>query len=292
MLSFLKRAKKKGKDTVVSSSQLLGGETAPLKSKNVKPTLYFHPSWGEVAQEQKYIYQFLHKSLPSLQENQISLAGIEAERRDNTYYITTFIRNSVSQPISFETITLLLLNKEDEICARKTFNLSNLEDIPSNVNMPWTFTFEESTMTEAKLSAEGWQLAFEFEKEHTLDLDPAWAAQLADSAKEKLQELVAGLTPPKENELNFLGLQARLAENNGLHTTILLRNGHNRNITLEQLPLHISDATGNVIAKSSFNLKNFEIKANSTKPWTFTFPTTVVAQQDIDLSTWTAFIPK
>ncbi len=151
---------------------------------------------------------------------------------------------------------------------------------------------EESTMTDAKLSAEDWQLAFEFDKGHTLDLDPVWAAQLADSAKEKLKEIVAGLTPPKENELNFLGLQARLAENNGLHTTILLRNGHNRNITIEQLPLHISDATGNIIATGSFNLKNFEIKANSTKPWTFTFPTTVVAQQDIDLSTWTAFVPK
>lgn len=292
MLSFLKRGKKKGKDTVVSSSQLLGGEETTPKNKNVKPTLYFHPSWGEVAQEQKYIYQFLHKSLPSLQENQISLAGIEAERRDHTYYITTFIRNSVTQPISFETITLLLLNKDDEICARKTFDLSNLENIPSNVNMPWTFTFEESTMTDAKLSAEDWQLAFEFDKGHTLDLDPVWAAQLVDSAKEKLKEIVAGLTPPKENELNFLGLQARLAENNGLHTTILLRNGHNRNITIEQLPLHISDATGNIIATGSFNLKNFEIKANSTKPWTFTFPTTVVAQQDIDLSTWTAFVPK
>ena len=33
MLSFLKRGKKKGKDTVVSSSQLLGGEETPMKSK-------------------------------------------------------------------------------------------------------------------------------------------------------------------------------------------------------------------------------------------------------------------
>lgn len=113
------------------------------------------------------------------------MAGIEAERRDHTYYITTFIRNSVAQPISFETITLLLINKDDEICARKTFDLSNLENIPSNVNMPWTFTFEESTMTDAKLSAEDWQLAFEFDKEHTLDLDPVWAKTTSRFCKKR-----------------------------------------------------------------------------------------------------------
>ncbi len=80
MLSFLKKARKKGRDSVISSSQLLGTEENSNNTKNVKPNLYFHPSWNEVSQEQKYIYQFLHKSLPTLQENQISLAGIESKK--------------------------------------------------------------------------------------------------------------------------------------------------------------------------------------------------------------------
>jgi len=292
MLSFLKKARKKGRDSVISGSQLLGTEENSNHTKNVKPNLYFHPSWNEVSQEQKYIYQFLHKSLPTLQENQISLAGIESKKHENAYYITTFIRSSVKHPIQFETLTLSLLNKNGETCARQAFDLSHLEEIPSNVNMPWSFVFEENSITEATLSPEDWQLVFELKGKHSLDLDPIWQEKLPESAIMKLQEIVANLNPPAEDEINFRGLNAVVEENGDLNATILIRNGYNQNITLEQLPLHISDRSESTVAEKTFALKDFQIKANSTKPWTFTFPADSVSKEPIDLSKWKAFIPQ
>ncbi|MCU5170501.1 accessory Sec system S-layer assembly protein, partial [Bacillus paranthracis] len=241
MLSFLKKAKKNGKDTTVSSNQLFGQESTNTENKTVKPTLYFHPSWGAVGQEQKYIYQFLHKELPRLEEYQISLSGIEIEKRDNGYDVAVFIRSTVPKPISFEEVTLILLNKEKKLCARKTFNLSALGDIPANVNMPFIFTFEQETITDAELSQTDWELAFELESKHVLDLDPSWEAQLPEASKEALRNFVDNLTPPNDGEINFLGLQAARKENGDLHTTLLIRNGCKDNIQLEQLPLHIED---------------------------------------------------
>ncbi|MGE7863014.1 accessory Sec system S-layer assembly protein [Bacillus mobilis] len=293
MLSFLKKAKKKGKDTVVSSSQLLGNtETAVNNNKKIKSALYFHPAWGEIELEQKYIYQFLHKDLQDLQENQVSLAGIDTELKDGNYRITVFIRNSAAQPIKFEKVTLQLLNKDEEICARKTFDLTDLGAIPANTSMPWVFTFEKDTTTNANLSKEDWQLAFEFKPEHTLDIDPTWESQITNETKQQLQQLVSNLTPPGETEVNFFGLQTNLEENGDLHISILIRNGYNQTIRLEQMPLHISDASGEVIAKGNFKLGNFEVKANSSKPWTFTFNAASVLKKELDLSTWKAFIPQ
>ncbi|MGG2067001.1 accessory Sec system S-layer assembly protein [Bacillus sp. S14(2024)] len=292
MLSFLKKAKKTGKDTAVSSAQLFGQEEASTPNKPIKPVLYFHPSWGEVGQEQKYIYQFLHKELPSLQENQISLAGIEVKTQDDSYHVAAFIRSSIPKSINFGATTLLLLNKDEQVCARKTFDLSELGDIPTNVNMPWIFTFDKETTTHAPLSNEDWQLAFEIKDKHQLDLDPTWETELPEESKMQLREFVANLTPPTEGEINFLGLQAHKQENGDLHTTILIRSGYNRSIQLEQLPLHIADASGDVVAQGSFTLTNFEVKANTTKPWTFIFPASLVKKEDIDLSTWKAFVPQ
>ncbi|MGG1788589.1 accessory Sec system S-layer assembly protein [Bacillus mycoides] len=292
MLSFLKKAKKKGKDTTVSSNQLFGQEETTSQNKTVNPVLYFHPSWGDVAQEQKYIYQFLHKELPRLQEYQISLSGIEIEKRDGAYDVAAFIRSSVPKPISFEEVTLLLLNKDKKLCARKTFNLSALGDIPENVNMPFVFTFEQETITEAELSQSDWELAFELESKHQLDLDPSWESQLPEASKDALRNFVDNLTPPNEGEINFLGLQAALKENGDLHTTLLIRNGCKDNIQLEQLPLHIEDASGEVVVKGAFTLPNLEIKANTTKPWSFVFPASSILKQNMDLSSWKAFVPQ
>ena len=230
--------------------------------------------------------------MPTLQENQISLAGIESKKHENAYYITTFIRSSVKHPIQFETLTLSLLNKNGETCARQTFDLSHLEGIPSNVNMPWTFVFEENSITEATLSNEDWQLVFELQGKHSLDLDPIWQEKLPESAIMKLQEIIANLDPPEEDEINFRGLNAVVEENGDLNATILIRNGYNKNITLEQLPLHISDRSESTVAERIFVLKDFQIKANSTKPWTFTFPADSVSKEPIDLSKWKAFIPQ
>ncbi|HFJ9403574.1 accessory Sec system S-layer assembly protein [Bacillus cereus group sp. TH260-2LC] len=292
MLSFLKKAKKNGKDTTVSSNQLFGQESTNTENKTVQPTLYFHPSWGAVGQEQKYIYQFLHKELPRLEEYQISLSGIEIEKRDNGYDVAVFIRSTVPKPISFEEVTLILLNKEKKLCARKTFNLSALGDIPANVNMPFIFTFEQETITDAELSQTDWELAFELESKHVLDLDPSWEAQLPEASKEALRNFVDNLTPPNDGEINFLGLQAARKENGDLHTTLLIRNGCKDNIQLEQLPLHIEDATGAVVVKGAFTLPNLEIKANTTKPWSFVFPASSILKEDMDLSSWKALVPQ
>jgi accessory Sec system S-layer assembly protein len=292
MLSFLKRAKKKGQDTTISSNELLNGEEHVTHATAAKSKLHFHESWYEMNQEQKYIYQFLHKELPSLQENQLSLSGIEARIQDDTYYVTTFIRSSIPKSIKLEQTTFLLLNKEKQVCARKRFDLSMLGEIPANTNMPWVFTFENDTWTGAMLSETDWQLAFELTREHQLELAPEWEAQLPEEQKQKLRDIVAGLQPPGEGEVNFFGIQAARKENNDLHITLLVRNGTRNNISISQLPLHISDASGEVIAKGSFTLTDFDVNANTSKPWTFIFPASLVIKEDIDLSKWQAAVPK
>ncbi len=58
-----------------------------------------------------------------------------------------------------------------------------------------------------------WKLAFELKKPkapHALDLEESWEKSLAETDKEKLEQLVKKITPPKPGEVNFMGIQARL----------------------------------------------------------------------------------
>jgi len=55
------------------------------------------------------------------------------------------------------------------------------------------------------------------------------------------------------------------------------------------LPLEIVDANGKQIAKGSFKMDPvLSVEANSTKPWTFIFPSELVDAENADLSRWTA----
>lgn len=296
MLPFFRKKDKDkikmdGKESTVSSNELLEEQNEEEGEEEIITSLSFHPEW-DVSKEDQYSFQFLNMECAPLKPNQISLSGISLEMdSDNSAHVTAFIRSSLNKTISLKETTLVLLDDEDKVLGRKKFDLTEVGEIPPESSRPWKFVFTEKDLFTTNLPKENWKLAFQLKpssRKHTLDLEDSWEKSLASKDKEKLKEMVEKLTPPREGEVNFMGLKADKKENGNLHVTILIRNGNNRNITLKQIPLQIRDANGEIVAKGGFTLDDFEVKANTSKPWTFIFPKELVQHDNPDLSKWKA----
>lgn len=295
MLNIFKRnkTKKQGNDSTVNANELLNSEFEEGRESEVETELSLSPSWN-LPEEDIYVYRFMNNDLRPLRPNQISLSGIELQKIDNQVAVSAFVRSSLNKKVKFEKTKLLLMMEDGTKLARKEFDLSELGELPENSSRPWGFVFDEKDIIVPvdDIPAEGWTLAFELQdsaQKHSLDLADSWQKSLATEDVDKLKELTDSLNPPKPGEVNFLGLQAQLAEDGNLHVTLLIRNGNTKNITLEKLPLEIIDASGEVVARGGFTLDQFEIKANTSKPWTFIFPKAMVTKENIDLSTWKAY---
>ncbi|MDZ5471916.1 accessory Sec system S-layer assembly protein [Bacillus sp. 31A1R] len=262
----------------------------------VKTSLVFHPEW-EIAPQEKYIYHFHHQQLPGLKPNQISISGIKLEEYDNDLYVIAFLRNTLEKPVRFETVSLLILDENSNPIAKQEFEMDDLGEIPSMSCMPWRFLFtEDERLTDKVPSQDNWKIAFELKKrereEHALDLAESWKSQLSMEQKEQLAKLVSSLPQLSLGEVNFMGIETKWTPENNLAVTLLIRNGSNKNIKLEQIPLIVEDATGDIIAQGGFKLEDFEVLANTSKPWTFIFPSELIAKSNPDLSTWKVYPPK
>jgi accessory Sec system S-layer assembly protein len=298
MFKFLRKNKKEemkptGGDSTISSDQLLDGEEKETDTL-VKTTLSIHPS-TKVTSEEKYYFQFLNNELPQLKENQLSISGVDLKKDGSKLYITAFVRNSLSKGIKLSATPLLLLDTNGEKLGRKEFDLSVLGEIPARSSRPWQFIFDEKDLAVQEIPQTDWKLAFELKKPsvpHSLDLEDTWKKSMADGDKEKLESLVKTMDPPKKGEVNFLGIQAKVTEQGQLQTTLLIRNGSEKNITLQQLPLIVEDASGEVVAKGAFSLSDLEVKSNTSKPWTFLFPSDLLIKEEPDLSKWRAYPPQ
>lgn len=298
MLGFFKRDKKKiakdGDDHTVDSMELLGEQTETT-GKEVKTKLNFPPI-VEIGQEERYYYQFLNNELPLLKENQISLSGIEIHADGGPVTVKAFLRNSLPKGVQFQQpIPLLLMGPDGDKLARQEFDLTVLGELPPESSTPWVFEFDEKNVFEKEIPQTDWKLAFEIKKPkgpHALDLEESWEKSLADTDKEKLEQLVKTIKPPKPGEVNFMGIQSRLDDAGALHVTLLIRNGSEKNVKLEQLPLNVEDASGELVAKGAFKMEALEVKANTSKPWTFIFPKELVLKEDVDLSKWKAYVPQ
>ncbi len=290
MLSFFRKkntqVETEGTESTVAADEILNEKDENVDADTeIFTELSFHPSWS-LSAEDGYVYRFLNNELSPLKPNQISLSGVELHEEDGKLIAVAFVRNSLSKAITFQNVALLLLDNDKQVIARQEFNLSEIGELPGRSSRPWEFIFPKNSIVKQGYSTEGWSIAFEIKPKHKLDLEESWNSSLSTEDKAKLEKLVDELTPPKHGEVNFMGLQANQRENGDLHVTVLIRNGSPKSISIQQLPLQVFDADGEIVAKGGFQLDNLQVVANTTKPWTFIFPASLVLKENIDLSTW------
>ncbi|MED4632203.1 SLAP domain-containing protein [Peribacillus frigoritolerans] len=125
--------------------------------------LMFHREW-DISKQEEYVYKFHHQRLPALKPNQISISGIKLTRVEDDVIIVAFLRNSIDKAVSFDIVDLLLVDGDGKLLAKKTFDLTELGEIPALSSMPWRFLFEEGDMLAESIPDEGWKIAFEWKR--------------------------------------------------------------------------------------------------------------------------------
>jgi SLAP domain-containing protein len=129
----------------------------------VRTVLIFHKGW-DISKQEEYIYKFHHQRLSALKPNQISISGIKLTRVEDDVIIVAFLRNSIDKAIRFDIVDLLLVDGDGKLLAKKTFDLTELGEIPALSSMPWRFLFEEGDILAESIPDEGWKIAFEWKR--------------------------------------------------------------------------------------------------------------------------------
>lgn len=290
LFSFFNKTKKTGADSTVQSDELILGDSNNTSEELVETSLSYHPEW-EVPKEQQYVFSFLSNELQPLKPNQISLSGIDIDvnERSGEWLVKAFFRSSLSKPVTMDTAELLLLNQNNQVLASKEFDLSVLGELPPTSARPWVFSFDKDSIKAEEPPVDGWQIAFNVQSlvPHQLDLHETWEVALTAEQKVALQKIVHDLPKLNAHEVNFTGFQVKPQPEGHLAVSLFIRNGNKQHINLEQLPLELIDASGEVVARGSFKLDKLEVKANTSKPWTFIFPSQMVTKEKPDLTRWT-----
>jgi accessory Sec system S-layer assembly protein len=265
-------------------------------NEKIETALSFHPDW-EVPAEDRYVFQYHHMQLKPLQPNQLSIQSIDCIESDEYYIITAFIRSSLNKAIRMEDVNLILLDEEKKSVARKKFELDGLGELPPFSCRPWRFIYKKDELTRTFDTNKEWSLAFEIQKrvqasDHKLELSESWNKSLSIDQKNQLENLLSRLPSLKPGEVNILGIQGVENGDQSLTISLLIRNGSENNIEINQLPLRVLDGDNEQIASGSFNLNGFSVKSNTSKPWSFTFPKELVNHEKLPLTNWKVIIPQ
>lgn len=87
-----------------------------------------------------------------------------------------------------------------------------------------------------------------------------------------------------------MGIEAKQLPSGELGVTLLIRNGSDKHIHFEQIPLEVRDYAGDIVARGLFPC-HLEVKAHTSKPWTFLFPPELLRKAEPDWTSWKVTIP-
>ncbi|PLT35735.1 accessory Sec system S-layer assembly protein [Bacillus sp. V5-8f] len=290
-MGLFRRNKKAKQDPVAVTIE----EPVDQQQEEVSTVLSIHPEW-EVEPQERFVYQYHHQQLPKLKPNQVSISGIKLIDYEEGFVAVALLRNTLSRPITFEAVDLLLLDGEGNPFAKRQFQLDDIGELPPLSCRPWRFLFEkEDKLTKTIPVSEDWQIAFELKtpsaEAHHLDLDATWENQITAAQREHLEKLVGNLPKLSPSEVNFMGIEATFVQDGAFAVTVLIRNGSTKNIKLEQIPFIVEDGDGDIVCQGGFQMNNFEVKANTSKPWTFIFPAELVQKAEPNMSSWKVYPP-
>ncbi|GAA4718569.1 accessory Sec system S-layer assembly protein [Brevibacillus fulvus] len=260
--------------------------------------LSLHQTWEErLDAKAKYALSFIASDLPPIAEGNISLAGLNLSPHEDGVEVTAFVRNGLPHPIRLAKMNLVILIKDNELFARQNFDLSELGEIPAFHARPWTFVFQRENFLQVNVALLNWKVAFELAQKklvlpQQLELEESWIQALSDEQKNGLIKLAQKLPPLQQGEVNVQSVQLRRHEDGSLHVLLLFRNGSDRSLSFEKLPLILYDAEGNEAARGLFELNRFVVNAGTSKPWLFIYPPESIVNEAADFSRWKVAVPQ
>lgn len=259
--------------------------------KTYKTQIDFSTDWELPAQE-KYIFQFFHQQLKNLEANQLHVHGVKLYKVDSGVVVTSILRHSLPKKLILDQVVLIVKDKEGKELAKRQFDMQLFGELDSCTARPWKFLFEMEDLLvpyEEIINEMDFEMVFEYYekvvKDFELFLDENWSNGLGIEQQEFVKNLVATLEPIKVNEISIVGFHFYESEE-AVNIYIIIRNAFDQTLTIENLPIQLFDATGEMVCKLGFPIGEFEIKAQQARPISLSFSKDVFMKENPDFSTW------
>lgn len=227
--------------------------------------------------------------LVPIKEGQVNVAGIYVYDLGDKYEVKAYLRNGMKNEINFEKIPFKIINSKGELLASQVFDLKSMGNIPSYCARPWILYFDKENVFVNKIPVDDWKLVFDnsLKALRNLTVDIENLPEGIDVKSKKVYtDFLEELPALKEGEVSFSKFSIGINEHGYLLVTIVVRNGCNKGINIEKLPMTIKDQEGNFVASEVFNLEDLKVSPMKAKVCNFAFPLQIKEKAVIPLDSW------
>lgn len=204
-----------------------------------------------------------------LEENQINLAATYFLCKENELEVGFFIRNTLKSALSLKGINLAVQSSKGDIISTLQCNLKEIGIMPSCTGTPYSLKF---TLSEGAMYNKDEEYEITFVNFNGLKGFSSVETEIENmpinisfEEEEALLNFEKNLGTLKKDEITISMFKRVKTDDGGIDITLLIRNGYNRDIKLEKLPITIFNYNNYPICKHVFNNSNGLVSISSLK---------------------------
>lgn len=233
---------------------------------------------------EKDIFREEFETLINLEKNQIHLDNVYAYFNNDTIEVQSYIRSSLKSDICFGKVKFNLVDKFDNLVADKVINMKKFGIIPSDGGRILKLFFKKEEIYNDRFEGElelRFSSSIEIAKTIECELDNL-SCDVDISEKVHIEEYFKSLSPLKVDEISIEAYKL-IQNEEEIEIIFIIRNGKDRPIKIEVLPVWIVDDNGSIIGGGNYNVDNISVTSKKANIYKLTIKSDNIYNRNSDL---------
>lgn len=225
--------------------------------------------------------------LPTLEEGQVSINGTYTFDMGDKIEVSVYLRNGLSKQINFDKVPLVIVNKNGDVLAKQIMDMGDFGILPPFSARPYKVYFDKANLLVDTISNDDFKIQFEksISAINTVKVELEDMPENMDyELKSSFTKFLAKLPLIKAGDVNIEVFKTLRGMDNTISIVFMIRNGCDKNVKLERLPIIIKDEQGGVVATGVFDIDNVSVNPHKAKIYDFTITEEYIVNKDFDIS--------
>lgn len=245
--------------------------------------------------QKQYLKDELNE-LSAIKENNVDISAVYFSFQDRCLEVKVFIRNNFLEPVNFENIPLEVCDSNENIVARKMFNLSSLGTIEPKTAKVYKLYFEDKYIINKNFNSSNLKLKFENNIKCFKNVETKIQNLPEDTEQsqiERYNRFIDKLPKLEQNTVSMSAAEIVNYDNGNIGVIVILRNGYaEKEVKMENIPATLFDKSGKMVATGSFSSRIFDVKPLSASVYNLVFSGSQIVDRNYDLTQWKVIFEK
>lgn len=227
--------------------------------------------------------------LPKIEDGQVNLTSEYFVYFEGKIETKVFIRNALPKKINFEEVCLGIQDADGKLITHQKFNLAHLGDIPPySVRVTKLFfdvdgiNLDNIDFESLKICLSGGVKAF---KSITTEFQEL-PENLPSDQVAMLNRYLKDLSRIEVNTVTLSAVDLLENEDGNIMITIIARNGYDKEIKLEEVPVSVFDKDNSKVAGARFKLEDLNVLPKKARIFNLILNKQNIIEENYDLSKW------